>query len=156
MNTTVQTTTTNLSDKVRNDLKLLLANTYVLYVKTQNFHWNVKGPRFQQLHAFFEEQYTALSAAIDEVAEQIRILQARPPSSLKEFLDLTSLEESTGELSEDDMLRNLLADHEQMIHQIVRWIKDAQEVDDESTADLLVERSREHEKMAWMIRSHLG
>jgi starvation-inducible DNA-binding protein len=156
MNTTMQSSSSNLSEKVREDLKQLLACTYVLYVKTQNFHWNVKGPRFQQLHAFFEEQYTGLSSAIDEIAEQIRILQARPPSSMKEFLDLSNIQESVGELSENEMLSSLLADHESIIHHLSQWISDAQEVKDESTADLLIERSREHEKIAWMIRSHLG
>ncbi len=156
MNTTIQSSSRNLSEKVRGDLKLLLANTYVLYVKTQNFHWNVKGPRFQQLHTFFEGQYTALANSIDEIAEQIRILQARPPSSMKEFLELSSIHESTGEISENDMLTTLLSDHESIIHQLAQWIDDAQDVKDEATADLLIQRTRDHEKIAWMIRSHLG
>lgn len=156
MNTAIQSSSSNLSEKVIGDLKLLLANTYVLYVKTQNFHWNVKGPRFQQLHIFFEEQYTALATAIDDIAEQIRTLQSRPPSSMKEFLELSSLKESTEELSENDMLSALLSDHEAIIHQLEQWVNDAQEIKDESTADFLIERTQYHKKIAWMIRSHLA
>lgn len=155
MNITVQTTK-SVSSKVTDDLKALLSDTYVLYVKTQNFHWNVKGPRFQQLHAFFEEQYTGLAAAIDEIAEQIRILQARPPSSMKEFLQLSSLQESTDELSENEMLSILLSDHETIIRSLTQMTLAAQDANDEATADLYIQRVRNHEKIAWMIRSHIG
>lgn len=155
MNITVQTTK-SVSSKVTDDLKTLLSDTYVLYVKTQNFHWNVKGPRFQQLHVFFEEQYTGLAAAIDEIAEQIRILQARPPSSMQEFLQLSNLQESTDELSENEMLSILLSDHETIIRNLTQMTQAAQDANDEATADLYIQRTRSHEKLAWMIRSHIG
>ncbi|MEM1282894.1 MAG: DNA starvation/stationary phase protection protein, partial [Chlamydiota bacterium] len=106
--------------------------------------------------AFFEEQYTALAAAIDVIAEQVRILGDRPPSSLKEFLELASLKESFGKLSENDMLTELLSDHEGIVQQLQGAIDNAQEAKDESTADLLIDRVRDHDKIAWMIRSHLG
>lgn len=155
MTTTTLQTSTEFREEISRNLGLLLANTYVLYVKTQNFHWNVKGPRFQQLHALFESHYTALATAIDEIAEQIRILQETPPSSMKEFLDLASIEESASELSENEMLATLLSDHETIISQLAGGIELAQKNKDEGTADLLIGRSRKHLKIAWMLRSHL-
>lgn len=154
MSSTIQPTKQKISS-VDENLKILLANSYILYVKTQNFHWNVTGPRFQQLHNFFEEQYTLLADAIDLIAEQIRSHNERPPSSLQEFLGLSTLQESHGTLSENEMLSALLYDHESIQKQLTDSISEAQDANDEATADLLVERLREHDKIAWMIRSHL-
>ncbi len=138
-----------------NDLKQLLSNSYVLYVKTQNFHWNVTGPRFQQLHEFFQAQYTELADAIDEIAEQIRILKGRPPSSMSEFLQIATLQESNESLDENGMLNALLIDHDKMIIEITHFIESAQKAGDEGTADLFIQRLRVHDKTSWMIRSHL-
>ncbi|MEC7838926.1 MAG: DNA starvation/stationary phase protection protein [Chlamydiota bacterium] len=140
---------------VVNDLKLLLADSYVLYVKTQNFHWNVIGPRFHQLHALFQEHYTELAEAIDVIAEQIRILNGRPPSSMGEFLELSTLEESTEQLNENDMLGILLDDNSSLVEQLTKSIESAQKAGDEGTADLLVARLRAHRKNCWMFKSHL-
>ena len=156
MSTTILQSSSKHRGEITRNLGQLLANTYVLYVKTQNFHWNVKGPRFQQLHELFESHYKALAIAIDEVAEQIRILQETPPSSMKEFLDLASIEESASDLSENEMLAALLVDHEAIISLLASCIEQAQQNKDEATTDLLIERSREHLKIAWMLRSHLG
>lgn len=103
----------------------------------------------------FEEQYTLLADAIDLIAEQIRSHNERPPSSLQEFLGLSTLQESHGTLSENEMLSALLYDHESIQKQLTDSISEAQDANDEATADLLVERLREHDKIAWMIRSHL-
>jgi len=140
---------------VVNDLKILLSNSYVLYVKTQNFHWNVIGPRFHQLHVLFQEHYTELAEAIDEIAEQIRILQGTPPSSMSEFLNLSTLDESSGKLSEDEMLSSLLEDNEKLVEQLIQWIEAAQKSGDESSADLFVGRLRDKEKNSWILRNYL-
>lgn len=136
-------------------IRLLLSNTYVLLVKTQNFHWNITGPRFQQLHLLFESQYEDLFKAVDVIAEQIRILGFRPPSSLQEFLNLTSLDENNSRLSENQMLESLLNDHLQIQSEIKEAIDKCKEINDEGTCDLLIDRLRAHEKISWMLRSHL-
>ena len=146
----------NLRDNVVGDLKILLSNSYILYVKTQNYHWNVVGPRFEQLHLFFEKLYQELSEAIDIIAEQIRILESRPPSAMKEFLQLTTLEESEERnLDENKMLESLLSDNQYIQEELKKWIERAQQFGDEGTADLMINRLRAHEKNCWMIRSHL-
>lgn len=139
--------------KIADRLAHLLADTYVLYVKTQNFHWNVIDPRFYSLHKFLEEQYEALADAIDEVAERIRALQFKAPGSLNQFLELTCLEESSNQLPADRMLHQLVRDHETISNDIRPLIKEFQDMKDEGSADLLIQRLRFHEKSAWMIRS---
>ncbi|MBB64839.1 MAG: DNA starvation/stationary phase protection protein [Waddliaceae bacterium] len=136
------------------DLSQLLSDTYVLYVKTQNFHWNVQGARFSQLHHLFQEQYEALSSAIDEIAERIRILDARPPSSIGEFLELTQIQENTKEIDATKMIDLLRIDHELIASSLREWIDRAGKLCDEGTCDLMVERLRDHEKTAWILRSH--
>ena len=131
-----------------------LADTYVLYLKTQNFHWNVIDPRFSDLHKFLEEQYTSLAEAIDEIAERIRMLRFRAPGSMQEFLEITNLEESTGDLSADEMIQQLTNDHDYLANQLRNKIQEAQKMGDEGTADLFIQRLRAHEKAAWMLRSH--
>lgn len=139
---------------VSQQMKTLLANTYVLLIKTQNFHWNITGPRFQTLHLLFESQYEELFKAVDVIAEQIRILGQRTPSSLQEFLNLTSLDENERKLNENEMLKTLLEDHIQLQKEIASAIETCNETKDEGTSDLLIDRLRAHEKMAWMIKSH--
>lgn len=137
-------------------LSLILADTFVLSTKTQNFHWNVKDPRFYSIHLFLEKQYEELAEAIDEIAERIRILGERSPGSLKQFIDMTSLKESDGNLSADKMLHELLKDHETLCRYIRERIELAAKLGDEGTADLLIQRLRAHEKSAWMLRSHFN
>lgn len=143
------------ANQIVSQLSVFLADTYVLYVKTQNFHWNVTDPRFFSLHSFFEEQYTSLADAIDVIAERIRMLHAKTPASLSAFLDLTRLEEAKGELTADAMLEELLQDHQSIIDWIKPEIERSSNAGDEGTADMLIQRLRAHEKAAWMIRSQL-
>lgn len=150
----------NLEDSVRqqiaHQLGLILADIYVLYVKSQNFHWNIVDPRFYSLHKFLEEQYEALAEAVDEVAERIRMLGEKTPATLKQFLDKTSLEEPNDDFSGDEMLEILLRDHETIIRQLREQIPATAKLGDDGTADLLIQRLRFHEKTAWMIRSQLN
>jgi starvation-inducible DNA-binding protein len=133
-----------------------LADEYVLYTKTRNFHWNVEGPRFSELHKFFEAQYELLDEAIDEVAERSRALDGRSMGSMKEFLGKARLKESTelGLVSED-MLSELATDHEILIRSLREGIDKSAAEGDQGTADLLTGLIGRHEKMAWMLRSFL-
>ncbi|MCB1112121.1 MAG: DNA starvation/stationary phase protection protein [Chlamydiales bacterium] len=133
-----------------------LATSYVLYTKTQNFHWNVVGARFHSLHEMFQEQYEELSEALDEIAERIRMIGSKSPGTMKEFLNISAIKEAEGTLSEDQMLQELFQDHESLIEHLNEWIKEAVELGDEGTADLFIQRIRAHQKMAWMIRSHFS
>jgi len=135
----------------------VLADETVLYIKLRNYHWNVEGIHFQQLHALFQEQYTALEVQIDDVAERIRSLGHYSPGSMGAFRELSRLKESDN-LGGDGvlMLQNILADHE-MIIQVLRHDLDAamEEYHDAGTSDFLTALMEAHEKMAWMVRSHL-
>jgi starvation-inducible DNA-binding protein len=135
-----------------------LADEHVLYIKLRNYHWNVVGIHFQQLHEFFEEQYTALSEHIDDIAERIRSLGYFSPGSMEDFKNLTRLNE-TSHLQGDakQMLQNLLIDHEAII-QYLREDQEAamEEHNDAGTQDFIIALMEEHEKMAWMIRAHLA
>ncbi len=133
----------------------VLADTYTLYLKTQNYHWNVKGPRFQQLHAMFEDHYIEMAKAIDEVAERIRALGHRPPGTFKEFLKLTSISEETGDIQPNEMIKNLVEGHEAISRKSREVVQMVNQYNDEATADLLVSRMKNHEKTAWMLRSFL-
>lgn len=136
-------------------LGLILADMYVLYTKTQNFHWNVVDSRFYSLHLFFEKQYEALAEAVDEVAERIRMLGQKTPATLKQFLEMSSLKESKEDFSGDEMIADLLNDHEALARLLRDRIQYATKLGDEGTADLLIQQLRFHEKTAWMLRSHL-
>lgn len=133
----------------------LLADTYLLYTKTQNFHWNVVDPRFFQLHKFFEEQYEELAEALDIIAERIRMLGARTPGAMQQYLELSNLEESTEELSADQMLRQLSDDHTFIADTLRSSIEETSRLGDEGTADMMINRLRAHEKTIWMLQSHL-
>lgn len=134
-------------------LSLILADTYILYTKTQNFHWNIVDNRFYSLHLFLEKQYEELADAIDEIAERIRILGEKTPGSLKQFLDMTSIKESSNSSHGSQMIKELLDGHETMIRYLREIIDIASKLGDEGTVDLLVQRLRAHEKHAWMLRS---
>ena len=139
-------------------LKATLADQYVLYTKTRNFHWNVTGPQFHDLHKFFESQYEELDESIDETAERIRSLGGVSPGSLKEMLAASRLKEVPGrEISAKEMVWALLADHEAVILQLRKDIDTSQEkFKDSGTADFFTGLIQDHEKMAWMLRAILG
>jgi len=138
-------------------LASVLADEYVLYTKTRNFHWNVTGSRFQDLHKFFESQYEAIDETIDEVAERIRALGESSPGSLAEFLSATRLKEAAGKhLPADEMLSALLADHEALAKNLRKDIdRCGDEFKDVGTQDFLTGLLEQHEKQAWMLRSFL-
>lgn len=144
------------SKKMAEGLSHLLANTYVLYVKTQNFHWNVRGSHFYAYHKMFDEQYNELATAVDKIAERIRSLQAFAPASLSAFLKLTVLKESDELLDANAMIKELLLSHELVIKTILELFEIAKECNDEVSLDLLIERKSEHDKTAWMLRSSLA
>ncbi|WP_280139493.1 Dps family protein [Microvirga massiliensis] len=133
----------------------LLADSYLIYLKTQGFHWNVVGPRFEPLHALFEDQYTELAQAIDEIAERMRALGVKAPGSFSEFAALTSVTEETGAPAEDAMIGQLLADHVTTSRTALQAVQVAEANGDVATADLATQRVAQHEKTAWMLGSLL-
>jgi starvation-inducible DNA-binding protein len=139
-------------------LNSLLADEYVLYTKTRNFHWNVIGPRFHDLHKFFEGQYGEIDGIIDEVAERSRSLGAVAPGSMAEFLKSARLKEQAGAFMDADaMVAALLHDHEALIRHLREDLDAAQaKFGDAGTADFLTGIMETHEKMAWMLRALLG
>ena len=134
-------------------LSRLLADTYTLYLKTHNFHWNATGPMFNTLHLMFEQQYTELATAVDEIAERIRALGEAAPGSYSQYAALSSIREETGVPSAEDMIRQLVADQEAVVRTARSVFPAAEEASDEPTADLLTQRMQVHEKTAWMLRS---
>lgn len=131
----------------------ILADEYVLYTKTRNFHWNVSGPRFNDLHKFFEAQYDDLAEKVDEVAERIRSLGHMSPGSLTEFSRLARLKDHVGPATASQMCAALLADHESVIRQIRGDVEAVGAHGDVGTNDFLTGLMEDHEKMAWMLRS---
>jgi starvation-inducible DNA-binding protein len=140
---------------VADGLSRLLADTYTLYLKTHNFHWNVTGPMFGTLHALFEQQYTELALAVDLVAERIRSLGHPAPGSYAQFARLSSVEEETGVPGVEDMLRQLLRGQETIARTARDVFPVAEQALDQVTMDLLTQRLQVHEKNAWMLRSLL-
>lgn len=134
-------------------LSNLLADTYILALKTQNFHWNVSGPHFHSYHLMFEAQYNQLNESIDVIAERIRALKAPAPATFHEYLERASLKEAGRHLSADQMIRELAADHEAMGKALDHLFHVAEDDKDEVTLDLLIQRKNEHDKTAWMLRS---
>ena len=136
-------------------LSKLLADSYTLYLKTHNYHWNVTGPQFNTLHTMFEAQYTELATAVDEIAERIRALGVQAPGSYKEFAELASVEEAVGGESAEEMIRQLVLGQEAVVRTARAAFPAADSANDEPTADLLTQRMQIHEKNAWMLRSML-
>jgi len=136
-------------------LKHLLADSYTLYLQTHNFHWNVTGPQFRELHLMFEEHYTELATAVDDIAERIRTLGFFAPGTYTQFAKLSAIEEVEGIPSAIDMIKTLLDSHEIVVRTCRNAIKTAQAADDESSAALIGDRMRVHEKTAWMLRAML-
>lgn len=134
-------------------LSRLLADSYTLYLKTHNYHWNVQGPMFNTLHLMFEEQYTELAAAVDEIAERIRALGEPAPGSYKAYAALTSIEEEDAVPEAEEMIRQLLKGQETVVRTARMAFAAAEAANDEPTADLLTQRMQVHEKTAWMLRS---
>jgi starvation-inducible DNA-binding protein len=134
-------------------LSHVLADSYALYLKTHNFHWNVEGPRFRDLHLMFEEQYTELAGAVDQIAERIRALGQYAPGSFGQFARLASVKDANGVPKAEAMVKQLAADHETVEKTIRSALPAAQRAGDEVTAGLLVERLAVHEKTAWMLHS---
>lgn len=137
-------------------LSKLLADTYTLYLKTHNFHWNVTGPMFNTLHQMFEVQYNEMALAVDQIAERIRSLGAPAPGSYRQYQALTSLQEEDGVPSAQEMLRSLVQGHEAVIRTARAAFPSVEAAGDEASADLLTQRLQLHEKTAWMLRSMLG
>ena len=135
-------------------LNALLADTYTLYLQTHNFHWNVTGPMFTSLHQLFEQHYTELAVAVDDIAERIRSLGEPAPGTYQAFAKLSQINEVEGVPAAEDMLSILTTSHEQVVQTCRTALKVAQAADDESSAALISDRMRIHEKTAWMLRSH--
>lgn len=148
-----------IAEKDRKDiadgLAKLLADSYTLYLKTHNFHWNVTGPMFQTLHLMFEGQYTELALAVDLIAERIRALGFPAPGSYAEFAKLTSIKEAAGIPNAKDMIRQLVEGQEAVTRTARAVMPLVEKASDEPTADLLTQRMQLHEKTAWMLRSLL-
>jgi starvation-inducible DNA-binding protein len=137
-------------------LSRLLADTYTLYLKTHNFHWNVTGPMFQTLHLMFEQQYNELALAVDLIAERIRALGFPAPGTYREFAELSSIAESKGVPAAEQMIRELVAGQEAVVKTARSVFPLVDKVNDEPSADLLTQRMQVHEKTAWMLRSLLA
>jgi starvation-inducible DNA-binding protein len=134
-------------------LSRLLADSYTLYLKTHNYHWNVTGPMFNTLHLMFEQQYTELAMAVDLIAERIRALGYPAPGSYEAYAALTSIEEETGTPDAEEMIRQLVKGQEAVVRTARAVFPTAEAANDEPTADLLTQRMQIHEKNAWMLRS---
>ena len=137
-------------------LSRLLADTYTLYLKTHNFHWNVTGPMFNTLHLMFEGQYTELALAVDAIAERIRALGFPAPGTYAAYARLSSIKEEEGVPTAEDMIKQLVQGQEAVVRTARDIFPLLDKVSDEPTADLLTQRMQVHEKTAWMLRSLLA
>ena len=149
---------TGIEDRKRlaGNLSALLADTYLLLVKTQGYHWNVVGPLFISLHRLTEEQYENLFEAADDLAERIRALGHPAPTSITEMIPLTVISEDTGSASAEEMVSNLVRDHEAIVRRLREGVEIAESLRDAVTADMLTERMRFHEQAIWMLRAVLS
>jgi starvation-inducible DNA-binding protein len=142
-------------NNVSGELSILLADTYALALKTQNYHWNVTGPEFYSLHKLFEEQYESLHDAADELAERIRALGVYAPGGFAEFAQLTNISDAKKGSTAKTMLQDLAKSHAAVVKQANKVIKAAESVGDSSTIDMVVGRIEDHDKQAWMLNSSL-
>lgn len=142
-------------EEIAQGLSRLLADTYTLYLKTHNFHWNVTGPMFQTLHLMFETQYNELALAVDLIAERIRSLGFPAPGTYKQYAALSSIKEEDGIPKAQDMIRLLVEGQEAVVRTARSLYASVEVASDEATADLLTQRIQLHEKTAWMLRSLL-
>ena len=141
--------------QIAEGLSRLLADSYTLYLKTHNFHWNVTGPMFTTLHTLFEQHYTELATAVDEIAERIRALGVAAPGSYRQFGELSSIPEETGVPGAEEMIRQLVQGQEAVVKTARSIFPVVESANDEPSADLLTQRMQIHEKNAWMLRSLL-
>lgn len=139
--------------QITDGLKRLLADSYTLYLQTHNFHWNVTGPQFRELHLMFEEHYTELAEAVDVIAERIRTLDVPAPGTYRALAELSSIKEVEGVPPASEMVDLLTKGHEQVVRTAREVLAVAQQANDESTASLVSDRMRLHEKTAWMLRA---
>lgn len=146
----------NTRKEIADGLSRVLADTYTLYLRTHNFHWNVTGPLFNTLHLMFEEQYQELAIAVDDIAERIRTLGFPAPGTYGEFSRLTSLTETEGIPAAEDMIRFLIEGQETVVRTAREVLPIAESANDQPTLDLLTQRMQVHEKTAWMLRSMLA
>jgi len=142
-------------EEIANGLSRVLADTYTLYLKTHNFHWNVTGPMFQTLHLMFEQHYNELADAVDLVAERIRALGSPAPGTYKQFAALSTIKEDDGVPKAQEMITKLVEGHETVARTARQVFKSAEAANDQPTCDLLTQRMQVHEKTAWMLRSLL-
>jgi len=143
------------NENVVKNLKVLLADSYMLMLKTHNYHWNVTGPQFHAVHGLFEGQYTELFEAVDEVAERIRMLGEKAPGTFKAYAEVTSIKDGNEKESMADMLKEILADQEKLVATAKAVLEAAQEAGDEVSADLAIQRMASHEKTVWMMKSSM-
>jgi starvation-inducible DNA-binding protein len=141
--------------KIADGLSRLLADTYTLYLKTHNFHWNVTGPHFNSLHAMFMTQYTEMATAVDLIAERIRSLGEPAPGSYKAFARLGTIEEEEGTPDADEMVARLVKGQEAVVRTARKVLPAAEAANDQATLDLVTQRLDVHEKNAWMLRALL-
>lgn len=138
---------------VLNKLSIILADTYALYLKTQNYHWHVKGAQFKALHGLFETQYLELADAVDQIAERIVITGNKAPATFREFEELTRISEGDSSISANQMVMELADDHNTLVMDLNLSMKLAQQYHDEGTANLLGDRIAAHEKARWMLNA---
>ncbi|PJD93742.1 MAG: DNA starvation/stationary phase protection protein [Legionella sp.] len=134
-------------------LEVALADTYALYLKTQNYHWHVKGPQFKSLHELFEMHYRELAEAVDQIAERLLMLGHKAPATFNELNQLKTIKDGDSSLSADKMLRQLTEDHNTLVHDLNQALQVAQANKDEGTVNLLSERIAAHQKAHWMLAS---
>lgn len=143
-------------EKAAGILSVALADTFTAYLKIHNYHWNVSGPQFRQLHLAFEEQYTEMHGSIDEIAERIRALGHKAPGSLTAFSKLSSIAEAAENATGEEMVRDVLATHEALTRVLRKSEGELGELGDTASADMLVGRIAASEKAAWMLRAMLA
>lgn len=141
-----------MSDVIKK-LSIIMADTYALYLKTQNYHWHVTGPQFKALHELFEMQYQQLAEAADQVAERIRILGHKAPATFKEFEQLKRIKDGDSGLDANQMVTELANDHDTLVKDLNQAMALAQENNDEGTSNLISNRIEEHEKSRWMLNA---
>lgn len=138
-------------DQIISKLTILLADTYALYLKTQNYHWHVIGPQFRTLHELFETQYRELAEAVDQVAERIRIMGHQAPATFSEYQRLKTIQDGHSDAPAHQMLLDLAHDHTALLQDLNQALTCAQQENDEGTATLLADRIGAHEKMRWIL-----
>ena len=143
-------------EAVAQGLSKLLADSYILYLKTHGYHWNVTGALFQTLHLMFEQEYTELAQAVDQIAERIRALGFYAPASYAQFIKMAQVKEEAGAPSAENMIRDLVSGHEITAKTARSVFSVCEKARDEATLDLLIQRIQTHEKTAWMLRSLLA